>query len=112
MYTVEYLPLALNDLKKIAKYIAEKLGSPKVAISLVKEITDAVEAVREFPYSQSFYTPIKTLTHEYRKLVVNNYLVFYWVSDSTQVITVARILYNRRNSINYLSDKQAAKKYR
>ena len=112
MYTVEYLPLALNDLKEIAKYIAEKLGSPKVAINLVKEITEAVEAVREFPYSQSLYTPIKPLTHEYRKLVVNNFLVFYWVSDSTQVIMVARVLCNRRNSICCLNDKQAAKNYR
>lgn len=112
MYTVEYLPLALNDLKEIARYIAEKLGSPKVAISLVKEIIDSIETVREFPYSQSLYTPAKPLTHEYRKLVVNNYLVFYWVLDSAQVISVARVLYNRRNSINYLSDKQTAKNYR
>lgn len=112
MYTVEYLSLALDDLKEIAKYIAEKLGNPKAALSLVKEITAAVEKAREFPYSQSLYTPLRPLSHEYRKLVVNHYLVFYWVSDSTRVITVARVLYNRRNSATCLNDKQAAKNYR
>jgi len=112
MYAVEYLPLALDDLKEIAKYIAENLCSPKAALEIVKSITDAIEAVRKFPYSSSLYTPLKPLTHEYRKLVVNGYLVFYWVTDSTQIITVARVLHNRQNSKDHLSDNSAVQGYK
>lgn len=111
MYSIEYLPLALNDLKGIAKYIAEALGSPQTAIKIVTEITDNLEKVQEFPYSATLFTPLKPLTHEYRQLVVSSYSVFYWVTDATQTITVARVLHNRRNSGDYLSDNKA-KEYR
>lgn len=112
MYTIEYIPLALNDLKEIARLIAENFGSPQTAINIVKKITDAVETVRKFPYSTPLFTPLKPLTHEYRQLVVSSYSVFYWVTDATQTITVARVLHNRRNSNNLLSDSNKAKEYR
>lgn len=111
MYSIEYLPLALNDLKGIAKYIAEVFGSPQTAIKVVTEITDNLEKIREFPYSATLFTPLRQLTHEYRQLVVNSYSVFYWVTDATQTITVARVLHNRRNSGDHLSDNKA-KEYR
>ncbi|MCQ2108218.1 MAG: type II toxin-antitoxin system RelE/ParE family toxin [Fibrobacter sp.] len=111
MYSIEYLPLALNDLKEIARYIAEVFGSPQTAIKVVTETTDNLEKVREFPYSATLFTPLKPLTHEYRQLVVSSYSVFYWVTDATQTITVARALHNRRDSSDHLSDNKA-KEYR
>ena len=41
--------------------------------------------------------PIRPLKHEYRKLRVRNYLVFYWVDEERKLVTVARMIYARRN---------------
>ncbi len=37
-----------------------------------------------------------------RKLIMNNYIVFYVVSEENATVTVVRILYGRRNWINLL----------
>ncbi|WP_366944681.1 hypothetical protein [uncultured Fibrobacter sp.] len=45
---------------------------------------------------------MKPLKHDFRKMVVQNYSVFYWVDENSKTITVARILYNRRNIISLI----------
>jgi addiction module RelE/StbE family toxin len=101
-YRVEYLPLALSDLKSAAAHISNELGMPKAATELVERIVGDIDSLADFPYSQPAYTPIKPLKHDFRKMVVQNYSVFYWVDENSKTITVARILYNRRNIISLI----------
>ena len=35
--------------------------------------------------------------HEYRKTVVENYLMFYWVDEPGKTVTVARVIYGKRD---------------
>lgn len=37
-----------------------------------------------------------------RKIIIDNYIVFYIVSDKTKMVTIIRMLYNRRIWINLL----------
>ncbi|QTQ11123.1 type II toxin-antitoxin system RelE/ParE family toxin [Treponema parvum] len=97
MYKIEYLPCALDDLKEIAGYIMDKLKNPIAAENLVKEIVEKIDLLSDFPYSAPCYMPIKPLTHEYRKLLVKNYFIFYKVNETEKTVTVARIIYARRN---------------
>lgn len=95
-YKLEYLPAARQDLVEIVRYISGNLKNPAAAHRLAEKMIDAVEALREFPYAKPAYMPLRPLKHEYRKLLVENYLVFYWVDDQAKQITVARVLYARR----------------
>ena len=45
------------------------------------ELADAAESVLTFPYATPAYQPIRPLKHEYRKILVQNYLMFYWVDE-------------------------------
>lgn len=96
-YSVEYLPTARNDLIDIAKYVSETLENPHAAESLAEEIVRKVESLQEMPYRSPVLIPIKPLKHEYRKLIVKNYLVLYWVNEERRIVTIARILYYRRD---------------
>ena len=40
---------------------------------------------------------IRPLTNEYRRLIVKNYTAFYYVDERTKVITVARVIYSKRD---------------
>ena len=40
---------------------------------------------------------IRPLTNEYRRLIVKNYTSFYYVDERTKVITVARVIYSKRD---------------
>ena len=97
MYKVQFLPVAKNDLTEIAGYIALELGMPDAASRLAEKIVSATERLSEFPYSCPVYTPVRPLKKEYRKLRVENYLVFYCVDEDEKTVTVMRIIYAKRD---------------
>ena len=47
--------------------------------------------------AQPAYAPLRPLKHEYRKLLVENYMMLYWVSETEKRVTIARVVYARRN---------------
>lgn len=97
MYNLEYLPLARQDLMEAVGYISHKLGNPAAAYRLAEELTQAGENLRTFPYTCPIYHANRPLQHEYRKLLVQNFLMFYWVDETQKRITVARVVYARRD---------------
>ena len=97
MYDLEYLPLAREDMVEAVRYISEKLKNPIAAEQLAVELIEAGDSIRTFPYDDPVHMPIRPLGHEYRKLLVHNYLVFYWVDEKKKLVTVARVIYARRN---------------
>lgn len=97
MYTLEYLPAAKKDIADISYYISHILLNPDAALRLVEKIVSSAEKLIDFPYANPVFTPVRPLKHEVRKLPVQNYIIFYWIDEETKIITVARILYNRRD---------------
>ncbi len=97
MYQVEYLPSARQDMVEIIRYISHELCSPAAAEKLSLEFIEAADRLQLFPYANTAYIPIKPLKHEYRKLPVQNYLMFYWVDEERKRVTIARVIYARRN---------------
>ena len=97
MYELEYLPAARQDMIDIVRYISDELGNPDAAERLAAELIEAGERLTEFPYAYPAYTPIRPLTREYRKLSVRNYLMFYSVSEEKKLVTVARVIYGKRD---------------
>ena len=94
-FNLNVFPLTQNDMENIFKYIAVDLASPTAANNLIDDFENAFENICLFPEScpliQNEYVKDKTL----RKLVVNNYIVFYKVEDSE--IQVVRVIYGMRN---------------
>lgn len=96
MYKLEYLPSARQDMIEIVRYISRELGNPQAAEQLAVRLIEAGECIPAFPYANPAYYPIRPLKHEYRKLLVDNYLMFYWVDEETKTVTIARVLYAKR----------------
>lgn len=105
MYKLEYLPTARQDLIEIVRYISNELGNPEAAERITVKLTNAVSEARTFPYACPVYTPIRPLKHEYRKLVADNHLIFYWINEERKVIIVARVVYARRNYSSMLESE-------
>ena len=98
MYNVEYLPSAMQDMVEIVTYIARELNNPSAAERIAERLVEAAgESLRDFPYAQPAYTPLRPLKHEYRKLLVENYMMLYWVTETEKRVTIARVVYARRN---------------
>ena len=97
MYELVYLPSARQDMVDIVRYIAGQLKNPMAAQRLAAELIEAGESLPAFPYANPAYLPLRPLKHEYRKLPVHNYLMLYRVDEEKKLITVARVIYARRD---------------
>ncbi len=97
MYKLEFLPIALNDMLEIVSYISNEIKNPIAADRLSEKPVAAAEVLADFPYSNPVYIPMKQLNHEYRKTVIENYLMFYWVDEPRKTVTVARVIYGKRD---------------
>lgn len=97
MYKLEYLPIARQDMVEIVRYISRDLQNPTAAERLASELVEAAEGFVRFPYAQPVYLPIRPLKHEYRKLLVRNHLLLYCVDEEKKLVTVARVIYAKRD---------------
>ncbi|MDE5648896.1 MAG: type II toxin-antitoxin system RelE/ParE family toxin [Oscillospiraceae bacterium] len=94
MYTIEYLPIARRDIIDIAKYIGVKLANPNAAERLAEKMIEATEKLTDMPYKCPVYIPVKPLKYEYRKLIVQNYIIFYRIDEDKKLITIVRVVYS------------------
>lgn len=90
-------PLALDDMTQIVTYVAKELDSPEAAQKLASRFVEGIESLSKLPARCPLYQPPRPLRHEYRRLAVGNYLVFFWVSEEEEMVTVVRVIYGYRN---------------
>ncbi|MGB8451046.1 MAG: type II toxin-antitoxin system RelE/ParE family toxin [Anaerocolumna sp.] len=97
MYKLEYLPIARQDMMDIVRYISHELSNSGAAEKLACEMIEAVDRLTEFPYTNRVYYPIRPLKQEYRRLLVQNYIMFYYVDEEKKLITISRVIYAHRD---------------
>jgi len=88
---------AAEDLLKIAEYIARELREPATAQKLVGKIKEAVMSLVEMPTRYATVAGERLATQGIRKLPLENYIVFYVISERDGTVTVVRILHGRRD---------------
>jgi toxin ParE1/3/4 len=88
---------AAEDLLKIAEYIARELREPATAQKLVGKIKEAVMSLVEMPTRYATVAGERLATQGIRKLPLENYIVFYVISEKDGTVTVVRILHGRRD---------------
>ncbi len=102
MYKLKYLPIARNDITNIAWYVAHQLSNPVAAKNLTEKMLSRAEMLTTSPFINPVYIPIKPLKFEYRKLFVGNFIMFYYVSEIDKTITIARVIYSKRDFEKFL----------
>ena len=96
-YKIKILQQAEKDLHEIVTYIKNELYSPAAAERTFEIIASAIERAAEAPHMYPMHYPVRPLKHDYRKIPVNGYLVFYWVEEAEKAIVVARVIHGKRN---------------
>ncbi|MDR0443399.1 MAG: type II toxin-antitoxin system RelE/ParE family toxin [Treponema sp.] len=104
MYKVRYLPLALDDLRDIVRYITYTLEAPRSAENFLAKIDKEVLKITSNPYRCHLYTSPEKLKHEYRILHIDNYSLFYVVEK--EKIEIHRVIYSHRDISRILGEKE------
>lgn len=92
-YTVEYLPLAYDDLDDIFTYIAA--DDTGAAATLLDDIDIAILHLEEFPDMGVNIKNRRLANKGYKMLIVNDYLVLYVIDGD--IVEIRRIVSSKRN---------------
>ncbi len=95
-YKIKYLPLAVQDLNDVARYLSGFY--PKTASRVLKEMRDKITKLGDNPKMCEIY-PIDPVYH---KMVIDQYLVFYQVNKEVRIVEIHRVLRGSWNLPQYL----------
>lgn len=99
-YNIEYSKESNQDLVEIKQYIKYNLQEPETVQNLISNIRSKINSLRDNPEIYSVITDSIVGKLEVRKLILDNYIVFYKVK--AEIIQVIRIMHGRRNWIELL----------
>ena len=90
-YIIVFLPEAMEDSKDIRQYLSQYYESTvRNFFTLLKKRTDSLKSN---PYIAQTYPERPS----YRRMVVDDYLVFYKVDEDKKLIEIHRILHGSRD---------------
>lgn len=102
MYTYRLTQSAIRDLQEISDYISQQLFAPESARKLLDALEHAIRSGCRFPLSLPAVGDPLLRIKGYRKIIVNNYIVFVIPDEENQVLNVMRVLYRAQDYIQYL----------
>jgi len=84
-----------SDIKEIVDYFNKysKTGAHRIR----KKIITAISRVKEQPYIGVVVSDEELSGFEFRKVIVENYLIFYRIFENENKIVIYRVLDGRRN---------------
>lgn len=82
-YGYRFTRQAETDLSGILQYISEDLSNPSAATALGRKVFASIDDIRQFPQS--------------RRILIDNYILYYKAIDAEKIIYIVRIVYAKRN---------------
>lgn len=101
-YRIEITAKAKRDMKEVHAYISGKLKVPNTANRLLDKIETEILTLKNMPLRHAIERDEQLKLRHLRKLIVDNYLIFYTVSEKAEAVFIVRILYARRDWVNLL----------
>lgn len=101
-YNIQITEPAEKDLYEIGTYISKELLEPEIAKKVVSKIAVGISTLQDMPLRNALVNDNRLAQKGIRKIMVDNYIIFYIVSEKNKTVTIIRILYSRRDWINFL----------
>ena len=99
-YDVRVTRQVLEQMKEIVHYISNDLMAPDAA----EYERGCRLCVSSFPKKHALIDEEPWRTEGVRKIVVKNFLIYYWVDDENNRVQVTAVIYSRRDQIRQLSN--------
>lgn len=103
-YKVVITKQAGFDLRNIYEYIAFTLLEPEIALKQFERIKKGIVSLDEMPEQYKLFEKEPWQSRGIRQMPVDNYLVFYIVNSIDLTVTIIRVIYERRKSVEQLKE--------
>lgn len=103
-YEVKLTKQAFNQMNFIVNYISKEIMAPDAASNLLNQIKEEIEKLTFLPKRYAIIDEEPWKSQEIRKIVVKNFLIYFWVNDSNNTVQVIAVIYNKRNQLQQFSN--------
>ena len=103
-WNVKLSPEFKQEVRDIYSYIANTLLVPETALKQIDRILKAVESLDEMPQRNPLYEREPWKTRGLRKLVVDNFVVFYLINEKQKDVVILHVFYGGRNITELLEE--------
>lgn len=104
IYEVKITRQAQEQMAEIVDYISNELFAPEAASSLLDKMEDGIMSLSEFLERFQLVEQEPWKTEEIHRLVVENFLVYYWINKPEKKVQITAVIYAKRNQIEQLKD--------
>lgn len=104
IYEVKVTRQAQEQLAEIIDYVTDELCAPEAADNLLVKMEKRIMSLSEFPERYQLIDEEPWRTEGIRKIVVNNFLIYYWIDVSNKKVQVTAIIYAKRNQVEQLKN--------
>ena len=95
---------AQEQMAEIVDYISNELFAPEAASNLLDKMENSIMSLSEFPERFQLVEEEPWKTEGIHRLVVENFLVYYWINKLEKKVQVTAVIYAKRDQIEQLND--------
>lgn len=105
-YEIKVTRQALEQMRKIAHYISYDLMAPEAADNLLDDLKASILKLSVLPKKYPLIEEEPWRSECVRKIVVKNFLVYYWIDEEYNKVQVTAVIYSKRDQIKQLKNME------
>lgn len=105
-YEIKVTRQALEQMRKIAHYISYDLMAPEAADNLLDDLKASILKLSVLPKKYPLIEEEPWRSEGVRKIVVKNFLVYYWIDGEYNKVQVTAVIYSKRDQIKQLKNME------
>ena len=102
-YTVKVTKQAYGQMRDIVLYVTDELFAPDAAQNLLDKFEKAINELAEMPQRHSLADEEPWRSEGVRKIVVRNFLIYFWVDEENMRVQVTAVIYQKRDQLARLA---------
>ena len=99
-YRVKLTDQFLDEFEEICDYISNKLKNIEASNRLREKVIYNILLLENSPRMCAKIEKVDRIERQYRRLVVNNYVILYTIDESEKIVYIAHIYYGGRNYVD------------
>ena len=100
IFEIEFTEDCRDEIREIYKYISETLVANYAAKRLMKKMRKTVMDLAESPNLYAKIEKKDKRKMDFRRIVINNYVILYTVDESKKTIYISHMYYGGQNYMN------------
>ena len=105
-YEIQVTRQALEQMREIAHYISYDLMAPEAADNLLDDLKASILKLSVLPKKYPLIEEEPWRSEGVRKIVVKNFLVYYWIDEEYNKVQVTAVIYSKRDQIKQLKNME------